>query len=254
MADYLDNPAGRLRDLLLALHAATSGEQQQKQTLAWDAIVDLVDPGASWARQMSIVGLVVDLPVRVREEVRLLSVDDDHKETLQQHLDEIENGMAQVASRQSLHAMFTAFAPGADVPRSGAITGLGYCSYELHRAVPEVVISDDDLARIAGLINELMEGIAEAQLPAPVKRAMLAHLTTLLQAVHDVRFAGTEPLGDALFALLGSAHGMGAEENLKQGLWSKLMTVARDLGGLLSSGQSAAQLGQGIAGMLGGGG
>ncbi|MFD7571366.1 hypothetical protein ACFV6U_12720 [Streptomyces sp. NPDC059810] len=255
MVDYLDNPAGRLRKLLLDLHAFTPDEQRQKQKLAWDAIVQLAGPEVGWSRQLAIVGLAVGLPTQVREEVRLLSVDEDHKENLQRHLDEIEQGMAQAAARQSLHSMFLAFAPGADVPRSGAITGLGYCSYELHRAVPEVALSDEDLARIAESITELMEEVAQAQLPALVKRAMLAHLTTLLQAVHDVRFAGTEPLDDALFALVGSVHrAVGAEANQsREGVWAKFRTFVQDLGSLLSTGQSTAQLGQGIAGMLGGG-
>ncbi|MEV0577626.1 hypothetical protein [Streptomyces sp. NPDC050392] len=253
MVHYMDNPAGRLRKLLLDLHAATPNDHQQKQKSAWTAIIELAGGEASLTREMSVVGAVVDLPKQVRDSVSALPVEDERKEHLLLHLDEIERGMDQAATRQPLFSMFTAFATGGVVPQSAAVVSLSHCSYELHLAAPEVTLSDEDLARIIELINGLMAEVAGANLPDHVKRAMLNHLTTLLQAAHDIRFAGTQPLDDALFALVGAARRVDDQEGLaRQSWWRKFMNVVQDLSNLMSTGQSAAQVGQGIAGVLGG--
>ncbi|MFJ2402878.1 hypothetical protein ACIOUE_16410 [Streptomyces xanthochromogenes] len=251
MAQYRDNPAGRLEKLLLDLYAATSGEQAQRQKEAWRAVVDLAGGEPSFPRQMSVVGIVVGLPRQVRESVEYLPLDEERKDHLLLHLDKVEAGMVQLATRQTLYAMFTAFATGGVVPQCAAISSLSHCSYELHHSMPEITVSDEDLARIVDLITDLMAEVAEAKLPAQVKRALLHHLTTLLQAVHDIRFAGTQPVDDALFALLGVAGRADCQEKASaDSWWRKFVSVVQDLGNLLSVGQNAAQVGQGIAGFL----
>ncbi|MER5300189.1 hypothetical protein ABT039_12120 [Streptomyces lasiicapitis] len=253
MVQYLDNPAGRLHKLLLDLHSATPNDQQQKNKQAWMAIVELIDTGASLAREASIVGAVVALPGQIRDAVAGLDEDQERKDHLLSHLDEVEGGMSQVLSRQSLYAMFTTFATGGVVPQAAAINSLSHCSWALHSDARELTISDDDLARIIEMIKSLMTEIAEAELPSNVKRAMLNHLAALLQAAHDVRFAGTQPLDDALFALMGATGRTGAREDLDRvGLWARLQNAVQTVGDMLSTGESAAQIGQGITGVLGG--
>ncbi|MER5665512.1 hypothetical protein [Streptomyces mirabilis] len=251
MVQYIDNPAGRLEKLLLDLHAAYPNDQQQNHKQAWVAVVELINNASGLAAQVQIVGAVVALPAEIRESVAQLPVDDDRKEHLLSHLVEIEQGMIALLNRQSLFAVFNCFATNGIVPRSAAVAALSHCSYELHRSAPEVVISDDDLARIIEMINELMAEVAEAKLPDVVKRAMLNHLVALLQAAYNVRFAGTQPLDDALFALSGSiGRTNGREDLVRVGLWEKFQRAVQAVNLMLSTGQTAAQLGQGIAGFL----
>jgi len=253
MAQYIDNPAGRLHKLLLDLHAAYPNEQQQQSKAAWIALVELIGNDSGLAGEAQIVAAVAALPAQIRDAVAHLSVDEDRKEHLLSNLDEVENGVVALMSRQPLFAMFTTFATKGEVPRSAAISALSHCSYELHLSMSETVISDDDLARIIEMINELIEEVTEAELPSVVKRAMLNHLVALLQAAHNVRIAGTGPLDDAMFALTGSIMRTNAQEDLvRVGLWERFTNVMSTLNLMLSTGQGAVQLGQGIAGMLGG--
>lgn len=253
MVEYVDNPAGRLRKLLLDLHARSNTDQMQKQKPAWEAILELAElDGASVAREVAVVGAVVSLPAQVRESVHALPVEEERQEQLLAHLDGVERGMAAVLTRQSLWTVFTAFATGGVVPQSAAISNLSFCSYELHRHVREPVISDEDLARVIDLINELITEVAAATLPDEIKRAMLKHLFALLHAAHNLRFAGTQPLDDALFALMGATGRVNAQEDLERvGLWQRIKDTVQTLDTMLSAGQGAAQLGQGIAGFLG---
>ncbi|MGW5058616.1 hypothetical protein ACWEQ2_15095 [Streptomyces sp. NPDC004096] len=253
MVHYLDNPAGRLHKLLLDLYAAFPNDQQQAAKVAWMAIVELVGNESGLAGEAAIISGVVGLPAQIRGAVDALQVDDERKEHLLAGLENIEQGMSQVLARQHLHGVFASFATKGVVPQSAAVGNLSHCSYELHRAIPEVTVSDNDLAQIVEMINDLMREVAEADLPNLVKRAMLSHLTTLLQAANDVRFAGTQPLDDALFALAGSVERTGAAEHLNRaGLWEKIKKAVQTLNLMLSTAQSSAQIGQGVAGFLDG--
>ncbi|CAM5338619.1 hypothetical protein [Streptomyces purpurascens] len=253
MVEYVDNPAGRLRKLLRDLYAHNRTDQMQKQKPAWTAILELADVDGNLAREMAVIGAAVGLPAQVREAVHALPVDDDRKEHLLDHLAEVEDGLSKVLTRQSLWTVFTTFAPGGIVPQSAASSSLSHCSYELHSHAPEPTVSDEDLAQIIQMIHELMVEVADADLPDVVKRAMLNHLVILSQTANNVRFAGTQPLDDALFALMGAASRANAQEDLERvGLWDKFKSAVQTLGSMLSTGQSATQLGQGIAGVLGG--
>ncbi|MFC8005593.1 hypothetical protein ACFUCH_13335 [Streptomyces olivaceus] len=253
MAYYTDNPAGRLHKLLLDLHAALPTDQQQKSKQAWAAIVDLIGNEAGLAGEASIISGVVALPAQIREAVGALREDDERKEHLLAGLDGIERAMNHVMMRQHLYGVFTAFATNGVVPQSAAVSSLSYCSYELHRSIPEVTISDDDLVRIVEMINDLLREVSEAELPNVVKRAMLNHLTVLLQAAHNVRFAGTQPLDDALFALSGSIGRTMAHEDLaRAGLWERVKKAVQTINLMVSTGQATAQLGQSVAGVLDG--
>lgn len=254
MAHYdSDNPAGRLYRLFMDLHAAFPTDQQQRPKQAWTAIVALVGNEAGLAGEAAIVSGVASLPAQIRDAVHALAVDDGRKEHLLDGLSEIERGIFQMLNRQSLYSVFCEFATSGVVPQSAAISGLSHCSYELHRSAPEVTVSDEDLERIISLITELMEDVSDADLPDMVKRVMLNHLSALLQAARNVRFAGTQPLDDALFALTGSVvNRANAEEDLSRvGLWEKFKKVVQGLNLMLSMAQGAAQLEQGISRILG---
>jgi hypothetical protein len=252
MAYYVDNPAGRLHKLLLDLHALSPNEQKQKTKQGWSAIVDLVGNEAGLAGEAAIVSGVVALPAQIRVAVGALQEDDERKEHLLVGLDKIEQGMHALVQRQTLHNVFLPFATQGVVPESAAVNSLSYCSYELHKAMPEVTVSEDDLRRIAEMVNDLMAEVAEADLPLKVKRAMLNHLVALLQAVHNVRFAGTQPMDDALFALTGSVRRTATQEDVENnaGFWEKFKKFLSAANLLFSTGQTAAQLGQGVAELL----
>ncbi|MGA5017564.1 hypothetical protein ACPCAA_08995 [Streptomyces griseoincarnatus] len=253
MAHYMDNPAGRLHSLLLDLHGAFPTDQQQKAKQAWSAVVELVGNEGGLAGEAAIISGVVGLPAQIRASVGALQEEPERKEQLLAGLDRIEQGMVHLMTRQNLYQVFVDFATHGVVPQAAAVNNLSYCSYELHRAMPEVTVSDDDLQRIVEMVNDLMAEVSEAAMPDAVKRAMLNHLTALLQAVHNVRFAGTQPLDDALFALTGSvmrAAARGDVTDTDAGLWAKFKKAVQTMNLFFSTGQSAAQLGQGVAGFL----
>ncbi|MGY1998161.1 hypothetical protein ACR31U_17550 [Streptomyces rochei] len=251
MAQYIDNPAGRLHKFLLDLHATHPHDQQQKQKQAWVAAVEMVGNDLGVSGEVQIIGAVATLPRQIREAVSQLAVDDERKDHLLLHLDEVERGIDHLLGRQTLWHMFVCFATNGEVPRSAAISALSHCSYELHRAMPETVVSDEDLARIIDMVNGLINEVHGAKLPEVVKRAMLDHLMALLQAAHNVRIAGTQPLDDALFALTGSLGRTTSPEELERaGLWERLKSALQTFDLMLSTSQSAGQIGQAIAGIL----
>lgn len=252
MAEHYDNPAGRLRKLLVDLHAAYPDQNVQASVTAWGAVLRVVARDMGLAGEASLVSAVADLPRQIREGVAALDFEDDRKEHLLEHLDEIEQSMMPLLTRNSLKDMFNKFSSGGDVPRSAAIYALSHISYELHRSQPEQTMSEDDLALITAMIMDLMAEVASAQLPAPIKARLLHHLHTLLQAAHLARIMGTTPLTDSLFATAGAFGNFPeAQAELERaGVWERFKEAVGTLNNMLTTGQGIAQLGQGIAALM----
>ncbi|MEU6235389.1 hypothetical protein [Kitasatospora sp. NPDC047058] len=252
--EYTDNPAGRLRSLLLALHDRV---QREGDKPAWECWAWLLAPDAPpsspgpWTR----FAAVLQLPGQIREAVASLDLDEEDKEHLIEHLDKIENALA--ASTTTGHSMthvLSIFAPAADVPGSAAIQSLLTCSRALHRHCPEREASEEALQRISEAVTQLMEEILESAVDADIKRLLLAHLRSVLEAVQNARVTGQAPIEEATDAMLGAiARRPSVVARLQSlGLLSRIKTTIDTVNAVLAMEQEGNRLIHKVMEMLGG--
>lgn len=95
---------------------------------------------------------VLCLPTQVRTAVAALDLEQEDKEDLLEHLDEIEKALNAVVSRShNLGQTLSIFAPNGEVPRSAAMKSLSTCSRALSRHAAEHTLSNEALAAITEL-------------------------------------------------------------------------------------------------------
>lgn len=208
MAEYLNNPAGRLRSFILELHAAYPQPNAQSSVMAWDAVAQLLVPGMPLQSPQVVIaiGRVLALPGEVRRAVGSLDLDDPEDEAqFLEGLDAVEGGLALITQRNHLLShVFECFAPGGQVLLCGAIQSLAHCSRELRRCQrTDGELSTEDLEQIAEAITNLVTEVGRAQLDGALRVFLLDHLFAMLRAAHLVRVTGTGPLEGATDALLG---------------------------------------------------
>lgn len=222
MAEYLDNPAGRLYELLIELHTVSPRDQNNSAWSAWVRVLLTSGTPADSPEAVAAIAGLLELPDAVRAAVAALDpdkVDDEEKAELVEDLDKIEQGL-RLATQQS-HAVkqvFAPFAPSGDVPRSAAVRTLRMCARKLHRLAPEPMASTDGLDRLAESVIELMQEVQDADLSPKTKALLLRHLHLLLQAIHSVRITGIvvlEERMDAFSAALAIREPEAGEELLR---------------------------------------
>lgn len=204
MSEYLDNPAGRLHELLIELHRATPREQNNAAWNAWVGILTPPETPVDSPEAVAAIARLLELPAAVRAAVAALDpdkVDEDEKAELVEDLDKIETGL-RLTTQQShpVKQIFAPFAPSGDVPRSAAVRTLKMCARKLHRLAPEPMTSADDLDRLAESVVELMQEVQDADLSPKTKALLLRHLHLLLQAIHSVRITGIVVLEERMDA------------------------------------------------------
>ncbi|MFD7645746.1 hypothetical protein ACFV4P_34460 [Kitasatospora sp. NPDC059795] len=203
-SEFLDNPAGRLRRLLLDLHAAHGGRGEQIS--AWHLWTEVLNPDGgiddveTWTRFLA----VLQLPGRIRTAVEGLGLDEDEQEHLLEHLDRVERGLAQATHRHPALHNFAQFAPAGDIPNSAAVQSLQTCSRALHRLAGEAMASEEDLRRISQVVAELMEEVLGSELDSDLKGLLLTHLRAVQEAVQNARVSGQRPIEEATDALVGA--------------------------------------------------
>ncbi|MFD4546466.1 hypothetical protein [Streptomyces sp. NPDC058466] len=203
MPEYDDNPAGRLRTLLLELG------KMPPNVLAWEGLAEILVPGASRSTPdvFRAMTLLMDLPVDIRNAVAALDEEDEEeKEHLVEHLEKVEAFLVTTASRSASlsHALQSTFAPGGDVANSAAVQSLSTCSRRLHRCSPEPVIPQQELDELVGAVNSLMNDIRASSLNGAAKSLLLHHLHRLLQALDLIRITGAAPVEESLDAFFGA--------------------------------------------------
>ncbi|KJY32156.1 hypothetical protein [Streptomyces sp. NRRL S-495] len=200
--DYTDNPAGRLRSLLLSLHDLY---RARGEMVAWEAMAELLQEPASSPQALIRYADVLRLPGEIRDAVASLDFDEEDKEHLLEHLDRVELALVHAGRHNGLTGVLSMFAPAGEVPNSAAVQSLQTCSRTLHRHVAEHELDEEALERITATVTGLMEDVLAAPgLDSDIKRLLLTHLRSILEAVQNVRVTGQGPVEEATDALVGA--------------------------------------------------
>ncbi|WP_405678506.1 hypothetical protein OG859_13255 [Streptomyces sp. NBC_00048] len=253
MAPQHDNPAARLRDVLLAVHARFPGQRDQEAVLAWSAFAQTLEVGENTAAGVHAIASVIQLPSQIIAAVRALGEEQDEEEHLLHGLDLLESAMAGVAARKPLYQVFYEIVPGGHVPQSAAAHGLLSVSRALHRANPVQFLSEEDLTRLENLITEMMSEVGATALPPQVRILLLSHLHLMLQAVHVARVTGRDDIEATFDALYGSIirRPEHVEAIHQAGFADKFRDWINSFNGIISISTGAVGLGQQVVRMLG---
>ncbi|MER5199563.1 hypothetical protein ACWD3J_33950 [Streptomyces sp. NPDC002755] len=242
MPEYDDNPAGRLRAVLIEVH------QMPPNMLAWDAMVKVLAPEASPSSPEALraMTLLLELPAGIRAAVDALDEDEEEKEHLLEHLDKVEAFLASVANRNlNLQQALPSFAAGGDVPNSAAVQSLGTCSRRLHRYSPEPVIPREEVDALIQSVTSLMVDIRASSLDNAAKLLLLHHLHRLLQDLELIRITGAAPVEESLDAFLValSRNPEARQEAERQGFTERLAVIASTVRRFFDIARGVRQLG-----------
>ncbi|WP_411083713.1 hypothetical protein [Streptomyces sp. cmx-18-6] len=248
-----DNPATRLRDVLLAVHRAFPNSRAQESISSWQAFAQVLEVEQYTSAGLHAIAGIAHLPDLVVESIRALNEEPEEEAHLLLHLDGLQAAMAGLVARRELYKVFTAFAPGGEVPRSAALHSLASAARVLHKADPLHAMSNEDVARLEVLIVDLMDEVNAAKLPLSTSLLMLRHLHALLQAVHMMRVSGRGGVEGAFDAFLGAVvrRPETAEPLHEANLLDRFREWVSTVNGIISVGTGAAGLGQQVMRMLG---
>lgn len=188
MADY-HNPAGRLHELLRRF------AEQESVTIvqAWSNV--LAVPAEDVPMHL---GDVASLLRDTRDAVREAGVDafdpipTTHLETLSRSIFPVTEPFSGAASNVA--------------PDTTAMQALLMLSVYLEQTAPEGNVPDEDeLRELRASVQELMEGVAAADLPPEIKRALLHRLADVLEALEHLDVGGPDAVRRAAESLALSA-------------------------------------------------
>ncbi|MGW6723595.1 hypothetical protein [Streptomyces sp. NPDC054995] len=253
MTPTYDNPAARLREVLLAVHGSFPGKRAQDPIAGWQAFAQVLGVDQHSSAGLHALAGVTRLPDLVIEGIRALGEEPEEEEHLLLHLDGLQNAMGSLIARNSLYQVFSVFAPGGEVPKSAAVHSLASAARVLHRAAPVHAMPDEDITRLEGLIVDLMQEVGAAKLPASASLLLLHHLHALLQAVQMVRIYGRQGVENAFDAFVGAVarRPETAEPLHEASLMERFREWATTVNGIISVGTGAAGLGQQVMRVLG---
>lgn len=253
MTPTRDNPAARLREVLLAVHGAFPVQRAQEPISGWQAFAQVLEVEPHSSAGLHAIAGVAQMPDLVVEGIRALGEEPEEEEHLLLHLDGLQNAMASLIARNSLYQVFSVFAPGGEVPKSAAVHSLASAARELHRAAPVHSMSAEDIARLEGLIVDLMREVSAAKLPPSASLLLLHHLHALLQAVQLVRIYGRDDVEGAFDAFVGAVmrRPETAEPLREANLMERFREWVTTVNGIISVGTGAASLGQQVIRVLG---
>ncbi|MER8028560.1 hypothetical protein ABTZ78_06250 [Streptomyces bauhiniae] len=251
MPEYMDNPAGRLRTLLLDVHQASPN----RNVLAWDVIAKVLVPahGPSSSISLAAMAHLLELPSQIRAAVDMLDEDAEEKEHLLENLDKVQSFLSQVANRNTtLDAAFQLLVGGGDIPNSAAVQSLAHCSRRLHRLSPEPDISYEEVDELIQSVTGLMADIRESSLDGAAKGLLLHHLHRLLQALDLIRITGSAPVEESLDAFLMAAqrHPEVMDEVRGRGFGERLASIANVIRSVFGITQGVHQLGTEVHAVL----
>ncbi|MFE3180791.1 hypothetical protein ACFXKR_07790 [Streptomyces violascens] len=251
MPEYEDNPAGRLRGLLMSLYHGFPNQNER----AWEATVQMLVPTAAPSSPVAFGAMtrLLELPSDIRAAVDALDEDEEEKEHLVEHLEKVAHFLTNVANRNmTLNQAFQLFAPGGDVPNSAAVQSLGNCSRRLHRYSPEPVIPREEIDDLTRSVAKLMEEIRASSLNAGSKRLLLHHLYCLSQALDLVRITGGVPVEESLDSFLGavSRNPETSEDARQNGFGERLAAVANAIRMAFDIARGVRQFGTEVHGVI----
>lgn len=226
----LNNPAGRLHDLLTQ---AVRQSEQQNTRQAWAAVFG-VDPTDTGAILQSLAALIEQIAVGKEEVLKL--ADANHDLFLEPFL-ELEKSFTQV----NLEASWKGFKSRIG---SETLVKLRYCADKLGEVRAEEVLEKDQLAELRHMVEELIDEVAEAELPSQLKLLLLRNLETARMALLQYRIRGLDGLRTAADLNLGAVFRecvQGQPESAR-GVMNKVWTFAVRLNTVISMAQKLKSL------------
>jgi hypothetical protein len=264
--DFLDNPAGRLLQVLRNI--STSREQHSELVQAHFATAPAPeDPGfldeppdPSWTLQ-EIFAMDAERPHPLQVPLRLLQVGnlaaearaaieklgpDEDPDFLLRHFDEIDRFAAQLmedaASPSAVRLVPSSSASRLLImrlPGKEALYGLEACSRTLHRLAPEPTISAGELADLVSQVRDLIDSVLNnTSLTEEAKFFLLGRLRDVESALISSRVTGLADLEAALDRLTGSL--IRRADIREEGLLAKLTKFFRSLVGTAQGGAAIA--------------
>ncbi|MYZ34411.1 MULTISPECIES: hypothetical protein [unclassified Streptomyces] len=248
-----DNPAARLREVLLAVHSTFPVKRAQEPISGWQAFAQVLGVEQHTSAGLHAIVGVAQLPDLVVEGIRALGEEPEEEEHLLLHLDGLQSAMASLIARNTLYQVFSVFAPGGEVPKSAAVHSLASAARVLHRVAPVHSMSNEDITRLEGLIGDLMREVSAAKLPPTASLLLLHHLHALLQAVHMVRIYGRGGVEGTFDAFVSAVvRRPETTDPLREAnLMDRFREWVTTVNGIISIGTGAAGLGQQVIRVLG---
>jgi hypothetical protein len=186
MADYLDNPAGRL---LWLIEQARKEDQTLAAINAW-ANVFGVDVGDRYALMCRCTDMVQLLQVTRAAVVELSDSDPDFH---LRHLGVIETMLAnfQMLEGQQIGQFLNRLTPE-------ALYGLEACASLLHRECPEPTLTQADFEELVAQVRDLIDNTLRSdELDAEIKQYIVDRLRSVEDALIHIRITGIQGINVA---------------------------------------------------------
>jgi hypothetical protein len=214
VVNHIDNPAGRLHDLLLKL-------AQKRSVYFRDALCDIYQVERDNALEVSPVILrVVQLPDKAKEQVQSLDESLYDAELILKWYQPVRNLLSWSA--------FSTTSPDAEdlikTLSADVMLSLEFCSDLLHRYRPEYVLQNEEMQRISDLISELGNEIADPAVDPELRAFLLDHLKEMESAIAAFPISGVGALTDALDKTVGSLNRRSdivVKAEKSQSVWAK---------------------------------
>jgi len=185
-----NNPAQRLLTILKAARDRPDG----KAEVAWCDILS-VESGKN-PQLLRRLGLVLDLPNKIKEEIEKIS-GIDHDVYLK-WMPAVQSSFSNI----NLGRNFNEFKnPLSD----HTIYGLEVCAELLSRHSAEKILNPTDLKELDAEVTKLFDALLDSDLHPDLKSFILTRLDEIHLAILDYEFAGPKPLQRAVEAVVGSA-------------------------------------------------
>jgi hypothetical protein len=186
------NPASRLHTLLQEL---LGGDNQERIIDAWARVLSVPQPHDVEVPRRLI--LLNDILGSTEQAIRL-----DPKLNHQLYLSCFPNIRVVMSPMHLQSTMMTTVYPHLTAE---VMARLEFCSEALKGSWSETVISKEELQEISKELNSLIEAVAESDIDAQLKRALLEALEGVRIALSSYRIYGAEGLKKNLQGLLGFA-------------------------------------------------
>src|SRR5436853_3817744 len=196
MAEYLDNPAGRL----LALFQKARFVQTSSSVLnVWALVFDIKLEGqAAEFELLHRLFETYELLEKLVDEISHIE-DPEEREEFMVPIPRLRNAIIIGNGANTNSAILSGI-------RDGDLIVLKFCSRYLHNHQPEPVADPLQLERLTAKLNELFDVVqASSTLEAELKTFLLSRIEEIRRGIQEYRIGGIERLRETLGTVYGSA-------------------------------------------------
>jgi hypothetical protein len=229
---YIDNPAGRLHRILVAMK---KGRPNVGVMYGMAEVLDINPPFLSDVARAVLD--VFNLAIEAQGEVERLN-DEQPKELLLRWQPKVMDALNAMFFQRSSPALTLGVVAGSY--GEDDLVALEFCSATLHRLRRELVIERDSLARIREQIADLLVVLeSDAALDGELRSLLLRHVRAMLRACDSYDRCGTVGIRDAVNQMVGALvtnPDLVVRKESSPGTWQKTATVIALLTSLVGLG------------------